>query len=116
MTTFDLDALRRGHAEHDAATLAALYADDAVVDIVDTTSPPSNPRRLEGTDAIRAYYEDVCGRGMTHEVEGAFTDGDHLAFRVACRYDSGERVLTSETCEVQDGRIVRETLVQAWDG
>lgn len=116
MNTFDLEALRRGHTEHDAATLAKLYADDAVVEIIDTTSPPSNPRRLEGIDAIRAYYDDVCSRDMTHEVQGAFTDGDHLAFRVACQYDTGERVLTSETCQVEDGRIVHETLVQAWDG
>jgi hypothetical protein len=35
---------------------------------------------------------------------------------VACRYDTGERVLTSETCQLRDGRIARETLVQAWDG
>lgn len=30
--------------------------------------------------------------------------------------ESGEKVLTSETCEVRDGLIVRETLLQAWDG
>lgn len=115
-TTFDVDALRDGHAQHDAELLASLYAEDAVVEIVDSTSPPSDPRRLEGVDAIRAYYEDVCARDMTHEVEDAFTDGERLAFRVACRYGTGERVLTSETCQLRDGQIVRETLVQAWDG
>lgn len=114
--TFDLNALRGGHEQHDAATLSSLYTDDAVVEIVDATSPPSDPRRLEGIEAIRAYYEDVCGRDMTHRVEDAFTDGDHLAFRVACQYSTGDRVLTSETCRLRDGRIARETLVQAWDG
>lgn len=114
--TFDLEALRRGHEQHDAATLSSLYTDDAVLDIVDSTSPPSDPRRLDGIDAIRAYYEDVCDREMTHRVEAAFADGEHLAFRVACRYDTGERVLTSETCRLRDGKIARETLVQAWDG
>lgn len=115
-TTFDLDALHRGHTQHDAATLTSLYTEDAVLEIVDTTSPPSDPRRLEGVDAIRGYYEDVCSRDMTHEVEDAFTDGERLAFRVACQYDTGERVLASETCRLRDGRIARETLVQAWDG
>lgn len=114
-TAFDLVALRRSYEQHDATALSSLYADDAVVQIVDTTSPPSAPRRLEGKDAIRAYYEDVCARDMTHLVEDAFTDGDRLAFRVACQYGSGERVLTSETCQLRDGQIVQETLVQAWD-
>jgi len=114
--TFDLDALHRGHAQHDAAILTSLYAEDAVLEIVNTTSPPSDPRRLVGVDAIRGYYEDVCSRDMTHEVEDAFSDGEHLAFRVACRYDTGERVLTSETCRLRDGRIASETLVKAWDG
>ncbi|MGH3443038.1 MAG: nuclear transport factor 2 family protein [Nitriliruptorales bacterium] len=115
-SSFDLEALRRGHEQHDAATLSSLYTDDAVLEIVDATSPPSDPRRLEGVDAIRGYYDDVCGRDMTHRVEDAFTDGDRLAFRVACRYDTGERVLTSETCQLRNGQIARETLVQAWDG
>lgn len=114
-STFDLDALRRGHAEHDADALTALYTDDAVIEIIDATSPPSDSRILQGKEAIRSYYEDVCSRDMTHDVEDAFTDDDRLAFRVACQYDSGERVLTSETCELHDGRIAKETLVQAWD-
>lgn len=115
MQTIDLDLLRRGHHEHDAEALASLYADDAEIVIVDTTTPPSNPRRLIGKASIREYLDDVCSRDMTHEVDDAFTDGEHLAFRVACEYSSGERVLTSETCDLRDGQIVRETLVQAWD-
>lgn len=115
-TTFDIDTLRRGHVEHDAATLTSLYADDAVIEVVDASRPPSQPLRLEGTEQIRAFYDDICSRDMVHEVAEAFTDGEHLAFRVACQYATGERVLTSDTCDLRDGRIVRETIVQAWDG
>jgi ketosteroid isomerase-like protein len=114
-STFDLDALRRGHAEHDAAGLAALYADDAVIRIVDAAHPPSTPMELRGKAEIRGFLDDVCGRDMTHEVAMAFSDGDRLAFQVACRYATGERVLTSETCLLEDGLIVEETIVQAWD-
>ncbi len=80
-TTFDLDVLRRAHGQHDAEALVTLYAEDAALEIVDTTSPPSEPRRLEGIDAIRAYYEDVCARDMTHEVEDAFTVAELPAAR-----------------------------------
>jgi ketosteroid isomerase-like protein len=114
-TGFDVAALRRGHADHDAATLASLYTDDAVLEIVDATSPPSNPRVVEGGEAIRGYYDDVCSRDMTHDVRDVVTADGRLAFTVACRYGTGERVLAAETCELRDGRIAHETLVQAWD-
>lgn len=115
MKTFDVDAFRRGHADHDVKVIADLYADDAVLEIVDATTPPSQPRRLEGKAAIEGFLEEIFQRDMDHEVATAFTDGDHAAIRVACRYPNGQRVLTSETCDIEDGRIVRETLVQAWD-
>lgn len=115
-TGFDVAALQRGHAEHDATTLASLYTDDAVLEIVDATSPPSQPRVIEGGDAIRAYFEDVCSRDMTHDVRDVVADDGRVAFTVACQYGTGERVLAAETCELRDGRIARETLVQAWDG
>lgn len=116
MATFSVDTLRRGHHEHDATMLAGLYADDATITIVDASSPPSKPTIVQGKDAILGYYEDICSRPMVHEVDDAFVTGDRLAFQVACKYESGERVLTSEMCTLRDGLIAEETLLQAWDG
>lgn len=115
LSEFDLEALHRGHSDHDAEALVELYTDDAVIEVVDAVSPPSNPRVLKGREALREYFEDVCSRDMTHQVQDPIVAGDHLAFRVACQYATGERVLTSETCRLRDGKIAHETLVQAWD-
>ena len=71
MATLTVPALRRAIETRDGATLAAFYADDAVLRIVDQMNPPSRPSEIKGRDAIAAYYADVCGRTMTHRVDTA---------------------------------------------
>ena len=55
-------ALKRAVEGRDADALAAMYADDAVMLVIDHDNPPSNPRRLAGKAAISSYFSDVCGR------------------------------------------------------
>src|SRR3954466_7807082 len=59
--------LKRAIEGRKAPALAGFYADDAVVRVIDRDNPPSKPRDLEGKSAISAYFEDVCGRDMTHK-------------------------------------------------
>jgi ketosteroid isomerase-like protein len=115
-TKIDVEALRRAHEQHDAELLTSLYADDAESITVDTNNPPSKPRIIRGREDIGRYWDDVMGRGMTHEVKEVVREGDALAYQVACRYDDGTRVLTSALCQLTGGKIARETVVQAWDG
>ena len=108
-------ALRQAIESRDGKTLAGFYADDALVRIIDQDHPPSRPREIRGRDAIAAYFDDVCGRTMTHRVEAGITDGDRLAFTQACTYPDGKRVFCSATLELAGGKIARQTAVQAWD-
>jgi hypothetical protein len=71
---------------------------------------------LTGKAEIARYYQDVCGRAMTHKVESAVADGDHLAFTQACAYPDGARVFCTAMLDLNDGQIVRQVSVQAWDG
>jgi hypothetical protein len=114
-TTFDVEALRRGHEGHDADLLASLYADNAESMTVDASNPPSSPRTLRGKESIAALWRDVMSRGMTHEIQSVVLGDDSLAYQVACRYADGTRVLASSVCELAGGKIARETVVQAWD-
>lgn len=107
--------LKRAIEERDARTLTALYADDAVMRVIDRDNPPSRPRELKGKNAIAAYYDDVCSRAMTHRVESAAADGDRLAFTQACAYPDGVRVYCAAMLEISGGKISRQTVVQAWD-
>ena len=114
-TKFDVAALRRGFADHDAGALASLYAQDAVVEIADAQNPPSRPGRIEGRDAIRAHLEDILARDMTHEVDIIAVGEDSVGYSLRCAYPDGKRVLCATTLQLRDGRVVREVGVQAWD-
>jgi hypothetical protein len=110
-----IDDLKAAIESRNAEGLIALYADDAVMRIIDRDNPPSRPRELKGRPAIAAFYDDVCSRAMTHKVENGVTDGRRLAFTQACAYPDGTRVFCSAMIETTDGRITRQTNVQAWD-
>lgn len=109
-------ALKQAIEHRKAQTLIGFYADDAVLRIIDRDHPPSKPMEIAGRGAIARYYEDVCGRAMTHRIESAIGDGEHLAFIQACAYSDGTRVCCSAMLDLRDGKIVHQTSVQAWDG
>ncbi len=110
-----LDELKRAIEGRDAKTLAAFYADDALLRIIDRDNPPSRPRELKGKPAIASYYDDVCGRAMSHRIESGIADGRALAFTQACTYPDGTKVFCAAMLDIQGGKIVRQTAVQAWD-
>jgi len=113
--TLDVAALTRAIESRDAAGQLAVYAPDAELVLVDALNPPSHPNVIRGADAIGAHLSDVCERDMTHQVRGIVTDPGHIAFEVGCRYSDGTQVLCMCQAELEDGRIVRQHTVQAWD-
>jgi|SRR5215472_3072791 len=113
--SLSFDTLKAAIEGRDAAELMSLYSDDAVMRIIDRDNPPSRPRMLEGRAAIGTFYDDVCSRAMTHRVEAGVSDGRRLAFTQACAYPDGTRVFCSAMIEIADGKIARQTNLQAWD-
>ena len=110
-----IEDLKAAIESRNAAGLIALYADDAVMRIIDRDNPPSQPRELKGRPAIAAFYDDVCSRAMTHEVENGVSDGRRLAFTQACAYPDGAKVFCIAVLELKGGKISQQTVVQAWD-
>ncbi len=111
----DMETLRRATEGRDAATLLSLYSDDAELRIIDRLHPPSQPLELQGKEAIRSYLEDICGREMTHTIETPVVAPDRWAYTQACQYPNGTRVVMMATVDLRDGKIARQTNVQAWD-
>ena len=107
--------LKRAIEARDAKALIALYADDAMLRTIDQDNPPSKPRVLQGKQAIASYYDDVCGRAMSHHVDSALTSGDALSFIQTCTYPDGAKVFCAAMLETKNGKIVSQTVVQAWD-
>ena len=108
-------AVKQAIEGRDGRMLASFYADDAVVRIIDRNNPPSRPHEIKGRAAIDAYWDDICGRAMTHKVETVVTEGDRLAFTQACAYPDGVKVFCLSVLELRAGMIARQTAVQAWD-
>src|SRR3954447_19518134 len=115
-THTDLDAgLRQAFEDHDAAAMTALYTGDATIEVADARTTPSSPSRIEGGHAIRAYFDDLLGREMTHEIDTVAVSGDSAGFSVRCRYPDGVRVVCVATARLSGGRIASQLQVQAWD-
>jgi ketosteroid isomerase-like protein len=114
-STIDVDALRRAYANRSVDGLLALYAQDASVEIVDAVHPPSHPHRLSGREALRAHFEDVFARDMSHVADIVVATPDALGLSLRCTYADGTKVVCAVTAVLRDGLIVREVGVQAWD-
>jgi hypothetical protein len=111
----DVATIKRAIEGRDAHALSNLYAGDATLIVMDRDCPPRSPRTISGQKAISAYYDDVCGRAMTHEMVAGVSDDAHVAFTEACAYPDGTRVFCSAMADVMDGKIRRQTNVQVWD-
>lgn len=112
---FSLPALSRAIETRDSAAMRGFYAANARMRIIDRDHPPSRPLEIIGQEAIAAYFDDVCGRTMTHKLEDGCVDGGRLAFTQACAYPDGTRVFCSAMAELKAGKIASQTIVQAWD-
>jgi hypothetical protein len=114
-TTTDLDTLARAIETRDAETLTTLYAADATLTLLDRDHPPSGPQVFRGRDEIGAYYRDICGRNMEHEVRDPVSTGHGLAWTQHCRYPDGARVVCTTVATVDAGLIRNQTAIQVWD-
>jgi ketosteroid isomerase-like protein len=111
----DIAALTEAITSRDAEGVVAWYTDDAVLTVVDRDHPPTSPATFEGKAAVTAYFTDICGRHLEHAVQDLVQTTTGLAFTQDCRYPDGTRVLCATVAQVEDGRIRRQTVVQAWD-
>lgn len=113
--TFDAAAFRRAVEERDAAAMLAMYTDDAEIVIADRDAQPSHPHSLQGRDEISAFLDDLCRRDMTHQLDHFVVGRDGAAYIETCEYPDGTEVLFASVLDLRDGRISRQSGVQAWD-
>ncbi|HEV8173081.1 MAG TPA: nuclear transport factor 2 family protein [Actinoplanes sp.] len=111
----DISSLRRAIEARDADGVLAWYADDATLTLLDRDHPPAAPLVFSGTEQIGAYYRDICGRNIEHQVRDAVVTEDGLAYTQHCRYPDGLAVVCVTVAATRDGKIHRQTAVQVWD-
>jgi len=113
----DVKTLRRGIEERDAEIMRGLYAEDAQLTIVDQRDQPSHPLEITGSAAIGEFLDETCSRDMEHRLEQVILspDGSYAAYLERCRYPDGTKVLSTSMLDLRDGRITKQTSLQAWD-
>lgn len=112
---FDLAALRHGIEDRDLAAMLGLYDDSAKISIIDRRHTPSRPQVVQGRGEITAYLSDQLSREMTHQLDHVVADNGSVFFIERCTYPDGSRVMMSSVLDIEDGQIIRQEGVQAWD-
>ena len=115
MTTTDISALTKAIENRDADGVVAWYTGDATLTVLDKDHPPAAPLVFTGAEAIGAYYRDVCGRNIQHEVRDVVSTAGGLAYTQHCRYPDGTGVVCATVAATRDGRIHSQTAIQVWD-
>ena len=108
-------AIKQAIEGRDGRMLSSFYNEDALVRVIDRNNPPSKPREIRGRAAITTFWDDICSRAMTHQVETSIAEQDRLAFTQSCAYPDGTRVYCIAVVDLKGGKIARQTVVQAWD-
>jgi hypothetical protein len=111
----DMDTVRQAVEQRNVDMLVSLYADDAQMQIIDRVHQPSSPLEIRGRQAIATFLTDIYNRDMTHRVMDEVVGRERLSFNETCQYPGGERVLAASVCDIQNGKIVRQVTVLAWD-
>ena len=122
MTTTDHHQLARHHGtrrRHRATRRrgadGACTPTTPVVTIIDRDHPPAARRCCPAAGEIAAYYRDICGRNIDHEVSMLVADASGVGFEQHCRYPEGSAVICVTVASVEGGLIRRQTIAQAWD-
>ena len=109
------DRIKQAIETRDAAMMSSLYDSNALLRVIDRNKPPSSPREVKGKHAIMTFWDDICSRAIVHHVDVACAQHDRLAFTQNCAYPDGTRVFCMALVDIDQGRISRQTIVQAWD-
>jgi hypothetical protein len=80
---------------------------------IDAVAPGARAARSGGPRGLPRRRRRV-GRGRPEDA--ARVAGDRAAFTLRCTYPGGEAVLGNALCQLRDGKIMRWSAVQAWDG
>jgi hypothetical protein len=91
------------------------YAEDAQLSIANAGSPQSSPFELRGRAEIAKHLRAVFAQETSRRIEGEVVGEERVAFREACEYPDGSRVMVETTLEVHGGKIVRQVEVVAKD-
>jgi hypothetical protein len=113
--TFDWPAFRRAYERFDTAAVREMCAADIVYTEIDSRTPPSAPRVIEGLEPLVEQVAAMADGEIESRVVDEVLGDERVAFSAECRLPDGARVFGMVMMDVEDGLITRMTCVQAFD-
>jgi len=114
-TGFDFAAFKEAFEGKDLDRWVPFYADDAEWTEYRHLSPPRAPNRMIGKQQIAEFLARVCGADFGVSVADEVVTADRVAFSVDCVFPDGNRIFEHVITHIEDGKIVRQVDVEAWD-
>jgi ketosteroid isomerase-like protein len=114
-TGFDFAAFKEAFEGKDLDRWVPFYANDAEWTECRHLSPPRAPNRMIGKQQIAEFLARVCGADFGVSVADEVVTADRVAFSVDCVFPDGNRIFEHVITHIEDGKIVRQVDVEAWD-
>ena len=78
-------------------------------------SPPRAPNRMIGKHQIAYFLRGVCSADFDITIADEVITPNRVAFSVDCAFPDGKHVFEHIIARIEDGKIVRQVDVEAWD-
>jgi ketosteroid isomerase-like protein len=112
---FDFAAFRDAFEQRDVARWVDFYGDDAEWVELRHFDPPSSPNRMLGKQAIGDFLRHLSAIELELAFSNEVVGEDRAAFRVDTTFPDGKRIVEHVIIELEQGKIVRQVDVEAWD-
>ncbi len=112
---FDFAAFKRAFEKQNVETWLGFYADDAEWVEYRHNAPPRAPNRMVGRQQIGDFLRRVKASKLKLSIDDDVIGEGRAAFCVTVVLESGKRVIENVIVHLKDGKITRQTDVEAWD-
>jgi hypothetical protein len=105
------DAFERKHLDR----WLPFYADDAEWIEYRHFSPPRAPNRMIGKQQIAEFLAGVCEADLEITMADEMIAADRIAFSIDVALPDGRHIFEHVIARIEDGKVVRQVDVEAWD-
>jgi ketosteroid isomerase-like protein len=114
-TEFNFGAFKDAFERKDLERWLPFYAEEAEWIEYRHISPPRAANRMIGKQQIADFLRRVCSADFDITIADEVVTANRIAFSVDCAFPDGKHVFEHVIVSVEDGKIVRQVDVEAWD-
>ena len=115
MAHFNFEAFKRAFEAKDAEAWLSFFTPDAEWIEYRDKAPPKAPNRMVGTQQIGDFLRRVSTTDIVLAITDEVLGQERAAFCVTCAFPDGNKIIENVIVHLQDGKIVRQVDVEAWD-